>query len=369
MLKLTEHLLSNPLSSLDELGIVYKRHPQFSSLVHFKYSQINSPGYHPLVIESRGVILDQNNGWKAVALPFFRFFNYGDPGASPINWGTAELATKIDGSLTYLWEYEGTWHVSSSGTPDAGGEVNGFDMTFAGLFWDTFAKQGLELPTESYDNNYTFIFELTSPYNRVVVPYRESRLTLIGIRNRNNGKEISPMWGPRGWPSVKTIPMTGTVEELVESMKKMDAMQQEGYVVVDANFNRIKLKCPQYLALHHMRGDGSPSPKRALEAILAGEHEEALLYFQEWKPLFNEIDKRLVNLSTDLVLEYAEIKDLPTQKEYAAQAVKSKCSGALFALRAGKTKSVLDYLYDMQIDRLADLLQLKDIVVDFKVQV
>ncbi len=364
MLKLTEHLKTNDLSTLTSLGITSKRHPTYNNLVQLKYSQIESPSNHPLVVESRGIILDENDGWKAVALPFFRFFNLGDAAAAQIDWSKAVMTEKLDGSLIIMYFYDGKWNVATSGTPDASGQVNGYPWTFGELFWDTFHKAGLSLePLEYFDPNYTFMFELMTPYNRIVVPHKGCSIKLIGIRNRNNGRELPPMAAPTGWPYVKSIPVYSD-KEVVDTFVGMSAINQEGWVVVDENFNRVKVKHPQYIVLHHMRGEGSPSPKRALEVVLAGEHEEVLTYWPEWKPLFEEVENRVADLVADLVLHYERIKHSVSQKDFAMEANKTKCSGALFCLRANKTPSIYEYLKNMRLENLVSILELHTIKAD-----
>ncbi len=73
---------------------------------------------------------------------------------------------KLDGSLMVLYFYDRAWHVQSSGTPDASGEVNGFGFSFAELFWKVWNEQGYQLPQET---DCCFMFELMTRYNRIVV--------------------------------------------------------------------------------------------------------------------------------------------------------------------------------------------------------
>src|SRR5690606_31616056 len=103
---------------------------------------------------------------------------------------TAEAYEKLDGSLMSMFFYRGEWRVASNGTPDAMGEVAGFPgLTFKKLFWDTFNELGYKLPDAG---GYTYIFELMTPYNRVVVPHKTNRLVLHGVRSVYDGMELDP---------------------------------------------------------------------------------------------------------------------------------------------------------------------------------
>lgn len=342
-----------------------KPHGKYPHLWQFKYDQINSPMNEPLVQECRGIILDANDNWACVARPFDKFFNLGDFYAAKIDWATARITEKLDGSLIILYHYDGRWHVATSGTPDASGNVYGYDMTFAQLFWQVFDKMGmsteqLDLP---YDTEYTYLFELTTPFNRIVVPHHESKVTLIGIRNKNNGNEIPPAFGPKEWPYVKAISVASE-QAVLDTFVAMSAIEQEGWVLVDEDFNRVKVKHPQYIVLHHMRGEGNPSPKKALEVILAGEHEEVLTYWPEWRPLFQEVSQRFTTLVEQLTLRYDLIKGIEPQKAFALEAIKTRCSGALFCLRAGKTPDIRTYLANMKVDNVVSMLELQNIHPD-----
>jgi hypothetical protein len=145
----------------------------------------------------------------------------------------------------------------------------------------------------------------------------------------------------------------------MEAAKALDPVQQEGYVVVDAAWNRIKLKSPQYVALAHLR-DSKCSPARLLEVIQTNESSEFLTYFPEWKPLYEKILGKFNGLAAELDAQYVVLKDIPVQKDFALLAVKSKCSAALFQIRSGKVKSAEAYLRQMTFKNLALLLGIKE---------
>ena len=125
-----------------ELGIKAKRHQTHSNLVLLKYNQIESPMSSPIVQECRGIILDEADDWNVVARAFDKFFNYGEGHAAEINWQTARVQEKVDGSLCLVFFYKREWHVATTGTPDASGDVNASGKSFADYFWDTLNECG-----------------------------------------------------------------------------------------------------------------------------------------------------------------------------------------------------------------------------------
>lgn len=391
MLKLQEYLRNCPdspdaraarLRQLSErYSISVKRHPRYPELVMFKYDQINSPMADPLVQECRGIILNEKADWAPVSWPFHKFFNYEEPNAAEIDWASACVFEKLDGSLICMYYYDGLWQVSTSGTPDAGGQVFSFGKTFAELFWETFYAMGLRMPEPGWER-FTFMWELMTPLNRVVVAHHNYRVALIGIRDNVRGMEVGVYQGPSSWPKVKAFDM-GNIADVMASFKTIDPMDQEGYVVVDKNFNRVKVKHPQYVVLHHMRGNGAPTPKRALECVLAGEHTEFLSYWPEWKELFGDVTTRLALLENELEADYkrivsevASLELVPPgvivastkfqtqlRKEFALRAQKTRCPSVLFTTWTKGASSVSAALRGMNLDRLAELLRLKNVEV------
>ena len=365
MLKIQQKLFTKEIS-LEELpeayGIDVRRHSQFSNLVMLKYNQINADMTSAIVRECRGLILDEANDWKVVSFPFTKFFNAEEPNAAKIDWKSAVVQEKLDGSIMSMYWYNGQWRVASNGSPDAGGNVHGFEMTFSELFWQTFKDMGYELPMIS-QTHFTFIFELTSPYNRIVVPYRKAGLTLIGIRNNITQKEepIRALCYPN-YQKVKTFALD-SMESIINTFADFSGIDSEGYVVVDGQFNRVKIKHPNYVSLHHLKGNEGPTPKKIMGIVLTGEGAEVLSYFPEWKVLFDEATASFQNLVKELTQDYASIKvdhiadPKEAQKEFAKQAKQSKCPDALFKLRAGKAHNINQYLLDSGAEVVLDLLK------------
>lgn len=358
-----QHHLRNggTLESLTaECAVKAKRHPEFPSLVHFSYDQLESPKNHPMVIESRGLILDESRNWRAVAFPFTRFFNYGEPNAAEIDWQTARVQEKVDGSMLVMWWYDGLWNVSTKGSPDAGGTVGDFQITFSELFWQTFEKTFPEINASNingmFDLGTTYTWELTSLLNRVVCAYgTEPKLNLIGVRDLQTGIEL-PVAEFREWYPVVREYSLMTPADIVTAAEKLDPLETEGYVVVDENFNRVKIKSPKYVLIHHMK-DGF-GQRRIIDLIKLGEKSEVLTYFPDYIDMWNDIEGRMDRLISEAEAAYEAIKDIPVQKDFALEAVKSPCSGALFSVRKGQVKTIREGIYALATDKLEKMIGL-----------
>lgn len=350
-------------SLVGQYNLTAKRHPVYPNLVQLKYSQIDSDFNDPLVRQCRGIILDEAANWSITARPFDKFGNVGESYTAEIDWKSATVLEKLDGSLMILYYYDRHWHVATSGTPDAGGEVNGYGMTFKDLFWDTFKAKKYVAPSH-FNEHHTFLFELMTPYNRIVVRQATCDLKLIGVRNNLSGKELPVRYQPMFDLVKEYLPVDG-LEALTDSFPNMDPLIQEGYVVVDAKFNRIKVKHPGYVALHHLRS--TLSVKHILEVIRAGEASEVVASFPEWSEIFEQIRAAYDGLVMVLEQTWEEIKNIEPRKAYAIEACKAAHPGALFAMKDGKVHSIKEALRGMPIDKLVDLLGVKDIKMELTV--
>ncbi|MDR0232202.1 MAG: hypothetical protein LBI82_08805 [Dysgonamonadaceae bacterium] len=189
MLKLSEFIRENidweEQLSKEPYSIRIKRADGF---IIFFY-RADSDFHIDVVKECRGIILDETDDYKPVCVPFFKFGNYGESYADDIDWSTARVIEKMDGSLIKLWCHKDIWHVSTNNTIDAeSARTDNDEDTFMNVFqraWMCTGKQFSEL-----NPDYTYMFELVSPQTRVVIPYTETKLYHTGTRDINTLQEL-----------------------------------------------------------------------------------------------------------------------------------------------------------------------------------
>lgn len=354
MLKIQDFLRSGRSIDLlvEQYAIKCRRHSKYSNLCQFNYSQLDSPKLDPIVRECRGVILDEANNWKVVAYPYKRFFNHGEGGADLIDWASARVFDKLDGTLCILYYYKDEWHVATRGMPDASGEVSGLGFTFADLFWKTWNDLGYSLPQATHR---CYMFELMTPYNRVVVQHKTCKLVLHGVRDRVSLWEVDPIPVAEvyKWEPVKTYSLSSW-QDILAASQSLDPLQSEGFIVLDGSFNRNKVKSPAYVAIAHLK-DGF-STRRLLEIVRMGESEEFLSVFPEWTELFLGIKEKYDLLVAQAELVWEQNKHLQSQKEFALAVKDLPFCGTLFQLRAGKIKTVREGFQNATIQGLERLL-------------
>lgn len=333
---------SDPEQALSELtaefGIIVNKHPTLP-LCNFKYNQIESPKYDPVVRYSRGTVLEYGT-WNLVASTMKRFYNYGESPleAEVFNWGSFQATAKEDGSLIILYYYDNEWHVNTSGSFGFG-EINDSGITWKNLFWDVFHSQNMKV--DGLNPQITYIFELCSRYNKVVRDYAIPKLylitTFVGV------VECGPLdFG-------KAINAThvdyydfSSYEELKTFLdhKQMVEPTFEGFVAKDNNGIRFKIKSETYVNLHHMHDNGNIySLKRLVPIVLKAEQDEVVTVFPELKDKFESIKVQLDGIYTNLRNLWMLTKDIESQKDFAIAISNHPMKGILFKVRKVYGKS------------------------------
>ena len=230
-----------------------------------------------IVQEARGIIIDLEN-LEVVCWPFRKFGNYNENYADNIDWNTARVQDKIDGSIIKLWwnRTTGKWQLSTNRTINAGTALANqmTQETFLDVIRkaDNYNEIALKLPI--FNKDYTFIFELVSPETQVVVKYPKPYLYHIGTRNNISGMEEDSDIGiekPKEYLLRTLDDCLIAANELNKANDgQVHGVKKEGFVVVDENWNRIKIKSPDYLMLHRMSANANFSKERIVGMIRDG---------------------------------------------------------------------------------------------------
>lgn len=247
------------------------------NLVMLKYNQLASDFSEAIVQECRGIILHKKT-WDVVCWPFSKFFNYGEPYAADLNESKLYVYQKIDGSLTKVWYFEGYWRLSSNGVIDAAEAMVGEEINLLSLFLKTLSRYNLDWEsfTSTLDKEYTYMYELATPDNKVVVSYKDYNLYYLGQRHNRTGEEA---YRPDDRISNVGVYTFQTIDDIINSANQLPD-SEEGYVVRDQNWNRVKIKNPVYFMLHKIANNGKPD---ILQYVLEHNEDELLAYFPEYQ--------------------------------------------------------------------------------------
>ena len=364
MLAIQNYLIKHGLEkTLKDFKLKSRLYP---SKILLKYDQLSSPTLMamPEMQDSRGIILELGT-WKVLSLAFRKFFNSEEGNAHKIDWNTARVLEKLDGTLIQLYwdEFKGKWFAGTTGTAEGEGEVNNKNgTTFNDLFFQTVTEK-YNLDLNKLNKQCCYVFELTTPYNIVVKPHGESSASLLTVRELVTLQEFSydellAIGEGLGLPVVKSYDLNaknaGYVIRTLESMP----WHEEGYVVVDADFNRVKMKNPAYVAVHHLKGKSAEH--NIITIVKSNEIEEFGATFPERKEELYKLKENYDILLDKLNATWEELKlrkpknIMPAEKKKYAAAVFEVCAkhdlkpftGLYFGLNDGKVESIEKFLIE-----------------------
>lgn len=380
-------------------GDLYKEHgvsatlDSSGALLSLNYDMLDAKDKDKLAQQCRGLILAKSNGASLfnepgfkrendrnkledvcpgetviVSYPFNRFFNQGQDAAADVDWNDPSLQVqlKLDGSLIHLSfnQFKNEWFVSTKSVPCAPQFVDeDKTFTFASLFNKAFKETtGIDLSdyTKTLDKDYTYIFELMTPLNQVVVLSEQYKVSLIGIRNKVTFQEtpVRNYVGPV--PVVKSFSLNNLndVMALVLSYKPTD---NEGVVVVDSQFNRIKVKHPEYSSINRARDSLIKSNRACVSLILNGLEDDVIVLMPK------EVQDKIVDMKekiSNLIKNFKESYDRYYKEAYSypmsdgvrrktfAGLVKTneKWSDPFFALFSNKAKDIKEYIEKKKVN-------------------
>ncbi len=373
MMFVQEYLRTHSLQELETEHGVNARYSNDCSKFSLNYDQLAAKSDNPIACQCRGLVLRPTAGPRltfepvgettVVARPLDRFFNAGDVHAAPIDWDTAVIQSKLDGTMTELyWDsVKEQWCVATRSVPEADasfGDPPGSPLkenTFYELFMYAAARSHSPYFTDldhwltvmQQERDKTFIFELTSPLNRVVVKYDDYRITILAARETANGKYLPTNELYKiGVPVVETWPLK-TLADIEHFLHDSDPAKIEGAVVIDANHNRIKVKSKQWILASRAKDLVTMSKRNALECIIDGSSDDVIpLLSEELQDYMHKLQSGLVEYCRQLDVAFNTYRLTSTDRKQFALFVQASgfWQSPFFALYDGKWKTTLEWL-------------------------
>lgn len=310
-------------------------------LVLLDYHMIDSPKTHPIVIECRSLILCMDT-FGVISRKFDRFFNYGEAIECHHDFDLSRsvIMEKADGSLIGVYHHNGKWHISTRGMAFAEGE-HIMGGTFRDKVLDAFGMSDEEFQSvfNSFNRNLTFVFEYTSPENRIVTKYAKPEMVLLSVNNCEEELDYHRsycnliFYGVKNVREVKTY-SASNMDEVVKLANSLPDLQ-EGFVIYDpVSKKRMKVKSSLYVVAHAIRGnDPLPTKKNLLRLLFTGELGEFCAYFPEWSEKALDIQREVDNAYRELTIAWDKYKHLESQKDFALSIKDVQYNGILFQAR------------------------------------
>lgn len=295
-------------------------------------------------LSCRGLIIDVDG--NILARPFQKFKNIEEHNPSEIDMTkNYEIFEKMDGSLIILFYYkkEMKWMVASRGSFISEQCIEAGKMLKPNIL-------------EKLDVNYTYLFEIIYPENRIVVNYGNMRdLILLSVINTNNGTELSYDSMLKKYSNIFTVVKKinhGKINNLYD-LKRLEESNKEGFVVKFSDGFRVKVKFNEYIKLHGILSNVS---NVTIWEYLKNDYDFDLLIdqipdeFNDWiKKTIKKIQIEYNEIERNALKEFIRIYhinnigsdvnygDTENRKRFAIEAIKTKYASILFRLYNKKT--------------------------------
>lgn len=383
MLLVQEYLKTHTFRQLADEHGVYASFSKSGHKFSLNYDQIEAKENDLLAQECRGLILSlspsntildgtiDTNGkinrdhmvpgpTEVVAFPMRRFFNAGQGSAAPINWldPKLQILEKLDGTLCILYydKIINSWCVATRSVPEADIPLDNKAFTFRTLF-EKALKETVNLSfdefTSTLNTNITYCFELCTPYNVIVVKHFTNTITLLAARDLSTLKEIDVSnLNVCNIPNVKAYSLN-KLDEIIDFVSSLNPLEHEGVVVLDSNFNRIKVKNASYVAFSKLRDTLGTSDRNCLELILSEKDDDTIVALpQEIADNLLKIKSGVVKMFKDYDLQYQSILseanniNLNDKKTFAItlQNRKELWQTPFFHMYSGKSSNMKEFI-------------------------
>lgn len=325
----------------------------------FKYNQIASDFSLLLVREARGVILTQSaldGSWSVVCRGFDKFSYGQEAWEQPIDWSTAIVREKVDGSLMKAWHYNGKWHLSTNGTINAfAAEVGDNGLTFGELFERAINDKFEHWAETHLFCGYTYMFELTSPLNKIVVDYSDTKIWLLGARDMFTMQEDDSIAVP-GVDRPRFYDLT-SMKDVLTVVAGMDG--KEGVVVYDGNYNRIKVKSPDYLMKHQLANNGMITTRRVINMIKDLSIDDYLAFVGDTTGQVGKVQEAMQKIITRYEQAWEDVEQYKTldRRRFAANVLHYKESGYLFFKYDGHEETAAEYVLNLSTRTLKTMIE------------
>jgi T4 RnlA family RNA ligase len=192
-----------------------------------------------------------------------KFFNWREnPFTMDIDFSnTKQIMVKKDGSLISTFLHNNRLGIKSKTSLFSNQVAQAYALLSKNK---SFSDELLDLAHADLTVN----MELCGPENRIVIGYPETHLTVLNIRYNKTGRFVNKdelVDYPNvlnHWVDVIDVESTTSFVESVASMHGV-----EGFVIEYQRGKFVKLKCDEYISLHHAK-DSVNNPRRLFECIL-----------------------------------------------------------------------------------------------------
>lgn len=371
MLNTIKYINEKGLESLiDEYKLIARYSTIYPELVLLCYDQLDTPK-NDITNECRGLIINTLDN-SVVAYPFYRFNDYN---GEKIDDNELKVFEKIDGSLITLYHYKDTWNVATKTTPDAHGLIYSREKSIRELFTEVFADRFQNLETDK-----TYVFEFSYHNNNIekiknhytkqgITEKKVDDISLLMVRSNIDFKEIDIDQYKSKFKLVESYSID--LATAINNTRNLDPVYNEGYVLMDADFNRYKLKSPQFEVISELKINYDDTAERQqlierdnfrkLCIIVKTNSHRTFLEHPKYASIIPQYERiyqkytHVLQATKDFIdsIKHLSGKDLNDRLKNTDKYLNNL---AYLTINGKYTKTIEDYFYDMNIKTFESLI-------------
>lgn len=319
---------------IDQKLISREKHPS-AELYIYNYTQVCQfqGAWDKYTMMCRGLITDMEG--NIVARPFPKFFNL-EENKTDLPAEDFEIYEKYDGSLGILYWVNNEPYIATRGSFISDQAIKGTEL-FREVIKDY----------DKFDKDYTFLFEIIYPENRIVCNYGDcKKLVLLAIIETSTGREIDVGDRIIGLNEFEVAKRYDALKDLTK-LKELEEPNKEGFVIKFKSGVRVKVKFDEYVRLHKLIT--GLSIKSIWEIMKNGKTLDDLLnnvpdeFFKWARDTWDQIERLYKDIENETIGYYAKIKHLTDRKSFAIEATKTKYPSILFSMYDDRDYSEIIY--------------------------
>lgn len=285
----------------------------------------------------RGLIVDAK--YNIISRPFIKFFN--DDQLEKLQWQipneSFEVFDKLDGSLGIMYFY---FDVSQDNWIPSIATRGSFESEQS-IIANKILRD--KYSSVQWNPNFTYLFEIIAPENRIVVDYgNERKLVLLSIIKTESGRELSydEMVTNCIDSGIEIVQRYDGIKDWRTVLNKFDDTNKEGFVIRFSSGFRVKMKFEKYKQIHRIISN--LSTKSIWEMLKEGKTRNEIIEnipdeFHNWViNICNEFESRYVNIENTCLSFYKIVmRNLGknfTKKDYAMKVKDLEYSNIYFAI-------------------------------------
>jgi len=221
---------------VDEKFVSVKKHPTEELWIYnYTPSAAYSRVWNEVTLICRGLVLDVE--YNIIARPFRKFFNVEELDPEIIPKLPFDVYEKMDGSLGIVFCWKNRWIIATRGSFESEQAIKGQEILNRSNI-------------SALSPDYTYMFEIIYPENRIVINYDFEDLVLLACIEPKSGIEVD-IHNDYYTSRFRVVKKYNGLKDF-STLTSLQEDNKEGFVIKFENNFRMKVKFEEYKRLHRI---------------------------------------------------------------------------------------------------------------------